>query len=470
MKKYYLLVVVLLLGLSLVGCDAVAPPADTALKASGVVEAVEFSVAAQVSGEVKQVNFSEGNQVSVGDVLFVLENKTLQAQYDQAVAALEAAEANQTLAEQGLVSAQSGVDAAQIGLNLANLQYENVLKNYQSLELPQRQDSWNADVPDEFELPVWYFETSEKIQAAQDEVTAALNALETEQADLASILDDTGNADIVAAEQRLAEAQVAFQIAQDLLDKEVAANGRDSINDYVQSLYDSAKAELDSAQAEYDNMLSDVAYTDLLEARARVAVAYERYQLALGYYYGLLVGEDSLEVSIAKLTVDQADAYLTQAKAGLAQAQAAVDQADKAVGQAQANLDIVSVQVDNLQVTAKVDGVVLAKTIEVGELVQPGITVMTLGKLDDLTITVYIPEDQYGQILLGDKVQVRVDSYPNDTFSGVVTRIADQAEYTPRNVQTEEDRRTTVFAIVISVGDTQGKLKPGMPADVTFSN
>ena len=81
---------------------------------------------------------------------------------------------------------------------------------------------------------------------------------------------------------------------------------------------------------------------------------------------------------------------------------------------------------------------------------------------------VYVPEDQYGEIMLGDSAVVSVDSFPDEFFDAVVTRIADQAEYTPRNVQTEEDRKTTVFAVELSVEDLGGKLKPGMPADVTF--
>ena len=94
---------------------------------------------------------------------------------------------------------------------------------------------------------------------------------------------------------------------------------------------------------------------------------------------------------------------------------------------------------------------------------------MVIGLLDDLTITVYLAEDAYGQVNLGDKGNVTVNSYPDEVFTAEVIRIADEAEFTPRNVQTEEDRRTTVFAIELSVLDLEGKLKPGMPADVSFS-
>ncbi len=93
---------------------------------------------------------------------------------------------------------------------------------------------------------------------------------------------------------------------------------------------------------------------------------------------------------------------------------------------------------------------------------------MTIGDLDQLKITVYVPEDRYGEIQLGDQAQVTVDSFPGEAFDAIVVRIADRAEFTPRNVQTEEDRRTTVYAVELMVETPGGKLKPGMPADVIF--
>jgi multidrug resistance efflux pump len=93
---------------------------------------------------------------------------------------------------------------------------------------------------------------------------------------------------------------------------------------------------------------------------------------------------------------------------------------------------------------------------------------MTIAVLDKLTITVYIPEDKYGQIKLGDRAKLSVDSFPDETFEAMVIRIANRAEYTPRNVQTKEDRQTTVYAIELAVSDNEGKLKPGMPTDVVF--
>jgi len=93
---------------------------------------------------------------------------------------------------------------------------------------------------------------------------------------------------------------------------------------------------------------------------------------------------------------------------------------------------------------------------------------LTMADLTNLTITVYVPEDRYGQISLGQTAEVRVDSFPGLTFTATVVHIADQAEFTPRNVQTVEGRSSTFYAIKLQVSDPDGKLKIGMPADVVF--
>jgi len=91
-----------------------------------------------------------------------------------------------------------------------------------------------------------------------------------------------------------------------------------------------------------------------------------------------------------------------------------------------------------------------------------------MANLNELTITVYVPEDRYGEIHLGQTVDVTVDSFPGETFTATVSNIADQAEFTPRNVQTVSGRSATVYAVKLKVSDPTGKLKIGMPADVVF--
>jgi multidrug resistance efflux pump len=117
---------------------------------------------------------------------------------------------------------------------------------------------------------------------------------------------------------------------------------------------------------------------------------------------------------------------------------------------------------------APIAGLVLYRSVEPGEIVAAGAPLMTMIDPDDLTLTVYVPEDRYGQIKLGQSYPVTVDSFPGETFVGTVTHIAGKAEFTPRNVQTTDSRKNTVFAVKLTLPPTDGKLKPGMPADVRF--
>jgi HlyD family secretion protein len=265
---------------------------------------------------------------------------------------------------------------------------------------------------------------------------------------------------LAEVENRLAQAQSAFLNAQQVLDQAQAQTDT-ALHDAAQQASDSAKAELDAAQQAYNELLTTQEATDILDARARLAASQRRYDNAVDRYNALLTGEDSLTVKAAADSV-------AQAQANVDSAQSRVTQAQKAIDQAQAAIDLIDIQLGKLVITAPLDGVVLARSIEIGEVVMAGASALTLGELSHLTITVYIPENRYGEIKLGDSASVSVDSFPNQTFNAAVIRIADQAEFTPRNVQTSEGRQTTVFAVKLSVQNPAGLLKPGMPADVTF--
>ncbi|HEX2981830.1 MAG TPA: efflux RND transporter periplasmic adaptor subunit, partial [Anaerolineaceae bacterium] len=158
------------------------------------------------------------------------------------------------------------------------------------------------------------------------------------------------------------------------------------------------------------------------------------------------------------------------AQAGVNQAEAGVAQAEAGLAQAKSALAIISLQIEKASVKAPVDGVVLTKDLQVGEIVAPGGLVMSIGQLDDVDLTVYVAEADYGEIKLDQTVSVRVDSFPGQSFKGKVSAIANEAEFTPRNVQTVDGRKTTVYAVKIGVSNPDRALKPGMPADVTFED
>ena len=98
-------------------------------------------------------------------------------------------------------------------------------------------------------------------------------------------------------------------------------------------------------------------------------------------------------------------------------------------------------------------------------MVVPGARLFKIGNLNDAWLKIYLVEKDIGKISLGAKAQVGVDAYPKEVFTGAVTWIAKEAEFTPKNIQTKEERTGLVFAVKISIPNPEQKLLPGMPAD-----
>jgi HlyD family secretion protein len=446
-----------------------ADEADGILHASGTVEAVEVIVSSELSGRVVEIFVGEGSIVQAGDLLFKLDDEIYQAQRKLALTGYQTAETNIQVAQAAVNTAKAALESAQLKSEAAQLQYEITLAAARMEERPSRIISWKQDIPYEFNLPVWYFQKTETLESAEAEVNNAKDALDIENENFEDTLERATNDNLLDAERRLLDAQESFLIAEDLLNRAKQQNDQE-LRDSAQTSFDTAKEELEAAQTAYDDMLSDEAEDEILEARARLTLAQERYETALDRYHSLQTGENSLQVQAAQMAVTQADSAVTLAQAQVSQAEKQLLQIEKSRDQAQAEIDLIDIQIQKLSVTSATPGIVSSKNIELGEVIQPGAVAMTLDQIDSLTITVYIPEDRYGQIALGDHARLTVDSFPGEIFDAVVTRIADRAEFTPRNVQTEEGRRTTVFAVELSVREADAKLKPGMPADVTFGD
>jgi len=437
MKNTKLTLLIIALLLTTVGC---VPTQSEALQASGQIEATEIAIAPELSGRVTDVYVSEGDSVKTGDPLLKLDDSLLQSEKQSAQAALDSANAN--------------VRAAQVTLDAAQLQYNLTLDASLAEEASTRISIWDESKPTEFDQPVWYFSKAERIQATQDEVDAAKTAFDDVMTKLTDTEAKAGSAEFLAVEATLAQARIAFQNAKDVLDNTSGTSDGQSLRDAAQVIYDEKKIDLEDAQKDYDDALTTEGAQDVMDARADAVIAQETYDSALDKLRALQTGADSPSVQTAAKAVDQAQAQLELAQAS--------------VTAAQANLDMFNIQMDKLTVLAPMDGVILTRSIHVGEVAQAGAATLTIADLSKLTVTVYLPEDRYGEVNVGDEVSFTADSFPNETFNAVVTRIADQAEFTPRNVQTKEERQTTVYAIELEVNNADGKLKPGMPVDVIF--
>ena len=438
-KKITLIGSVVVVGMLAAACGG-ANQNGAALSASGTISSTSVNIAPEVGGKIAEVAVSEGEEVKKGDLLFRLEDDLLQSQYDQADASRKVAE--------------TVVQAAEDQLAAARIQYDLAAQGAQSAMPDYYQAAWDKSPMDEFDRPAWYFTQSEEIQAAQNVVADAQTRLESKLKELDNVLADANNADFVDLEKRLADAQFTLRAADRTLEIAKDAADNDALESSSQDLYDLALADLENVQKEYDQALNTTAAEDVLDARAAAAVAQVQLDNAGNLLAEVQVGSDSLQVQSVAAAVQQAQSALDQAQANLAAAEAGVK--------------TLSIQLEKTKVYSPISGVVLVKNLEEGELVNAGSQVMKVGNLDEVKVTVYIPEDQYGMINFGQEVVAAVDSFPEKSYTGKVTYISDEAEFTPSNVQTVEGRKSTVFAVEITLPNPDHDLKSGMPADVKF--
>lgn len=139
--------------------------------------------------------------------------------------------------------------------------------------------------------------------------------------------------------------------------------------------------------------------------------------------------------------------------------------AESDLSRASAARAVAEISYNEANIKAPISGTILTKAVEIGDLLSPYSTVVTMADLTVLQMMVYVPEYRYGKINLGDEVSIFVDSYPGESFSGKVIYISDQAEFTPKNIQTKEERVSQVYGVKIQIPNKDMKLKPGMPAD-----
>ncbi len=409
------------------------------LYASGTIEAPQVVITSQIGGQVVVINVHPGDQVEIGQELIQLDDAILQAQLSQAAAAVVQAESNLALVAAGLPKAQRDVANASAELEVIHAQ-QAIDELYDKAELMAAQAAKeNAD-------------GRNSVRLAERRVNGLLAPATEIDLDIAKSTVILTDAAIKRAEREL---------------KRLLAKPEDNpkraaavlLVSVLKKQHDLAVRRLNYLEQGPNDITIAQAEADLRLAQAALDDAEQRYkQLSDGPDPDLLV--------LAEMRFVTAQANLAAAQAAPSPEQLAL--AESQVGVVQAGLDVVQAQITKLILSAPLDCIVVNRSVEPGEVVAPGAPLLTLARLDDLTITVYIPEDRYGAISLGQKALVRVDSFPGEKFEATVMRIADQAEFTPRNVQTEEGRKSTVFAVELSVQSPPGKLKPGMPADVYF--
>lgn len=168
----------------------------------------------------------------------------------------------------------------------------------------------------------------------------------------------------------------------------------------------------------------------------------------------------------ARAARDQTAAQLAQLREGFRVEE--IEGARAELQRANADLDLAELDLARCQLFAPAAGRVLSKSREPGEMVQPGTPIVTLGDLSRPWVNVYVGERDLGKVRLGMPAQVTVDSFPDQPFPGKVTFISERAEFTPKNIQTPDERVKLVYRVKVEVETRNDALKPGMPADTVL--
>ena len=169
-------------------------------------------------------------------------------------------------------------------------------------------------------------------------------------------------------------------------------------------------------------------------------------------------------VTRARATLVKQQETYSELEEGTRKEEIAVDSAN--THQAEETLDLSRIRLGYTTLTAPLNGVILVRQAELGEVMSPGTPVVTLADLEHIWVRVYVPETELGRVRWGQDVSVHTDTYPGKTYRGHVSFISSEAEFTPKSVQTEKERVTLVYRMKVDVENPNLELKPGMPADV----
>lgn len=414
---------------------ATTPAAGPYIAASGSIEATLMGVTSEVGGRVAAIHADEGDEVQAGQVVVELDTALMDAEIRRAEAAVALAQAGVELA--GAPVSPELIAKAEAYQQQAELAAQAAYQAWQDAQAVR-------DAPREIDVELAGARTKSAAAEVQVQIAGILaQAADLEQAMYERLVKGLeGGVEVMvpgpggptpvkvpAPPQTLEQAREQWNLASQRTWQAYAAleEARRARNAALQALAD--------AQRRRENPLA-------LEAQVHAAEA--NYQQALA-------------------AVEAARRAVEDLKAGPRPEDLAVAQAELA--KARAALTLLQTQREKMILRAPAAGLVTERSVGLGEMIAPNVRILRIANLDQVTLTVYVPEPQVGRVKIGQRVQVEVDAYPGRQFEGRVTRIADEAEFTPKSVQTKEERVSLVFAVEIEIPNPDHALKPGMPAD-----
>ncbi len=411
-------------------------PLGEVIAASGIIEAQEVSITAEIGGRITNLRVDEGDQVEEGDLLIELDVDLLAAQIKQAQAALRLAQANLAKIEAG--AKKEDIRQAEALLEQAIAAREGAYQAWLDAQALR-------DDPQELSLEIEAAKTA--LAVAEEGVTQAranLKATRTQENSLARTYD-------VLRE--------GFDIA-------ITIPGGGTVERHIEA----SPAIINQTLREWNLWSQEtwIAWSALYQALAARDGAERRLEILMEMRDNPLAAQAQLDAALTQYEMTQADVAAAQAQLDTLRAGPTEHQVDMArahLQEAEASLKALEVQLEKMSLKAPRAGLILERMVNEGEIAAPGSPLLRVADLDTVTLMVYVPEPQIGRVKVGQEAQVEVDSYPGQSFAGRVVFIAPEAEFTPQSVQTKEERATLVFGVKVEIPNPDHRLKPGMLAD-----
>jgi HlyD family secretion protein len=435
------------------------------LEASGTVEGTLVRIASRLPGKVARVLVDEGDPVAKGQQLLELEDQDTRAEVDQARARLANTRAR-------LEEALAGTRRESLRQAEAELARATALRMGAADAVRNLESQWANST-----------ELKQSVEAAESQVAATRATLEVAVAHLSRLKVGARPDAVLEAEAAVAGARATADRAAAEEDRLRRAYEEGAIAqrewNLAQTERDVAAANLTRARAHLADLLAGARPEEIREAEQQVAAAraaHEGARASLANARRLY--RDRLP---ARERLDAARAELRQAASAVAAARAhlellrrgtraeVVQQLRAQLAEARAALGLAEWHQRELRIRSPVGGRVTDRYVQPGEVVQPGIRLLQLEDMRTMWVRVYLSENGYGRVRVGERVTVTTDSLPDQVFTGRVSTIAREAEYTPRSVQTKEERVNLMFAIRVEVENRAGALLIGMPVDVQFA-
>ncbi len=388
---------------------------DGFISVSGRIEADEYNAATKIAGKVERLLVEEGADVNKGQLLAKLYSRQAEAQ-------LESARKEVSLWENRLAQARFSLSQGreQTGANIRQAE-ANLSVNHSQLSRAQAAYQQNLAQLEQA-----------KIQVKQAE-------LEEEQA----------RASVKKAGATLAYAEKEYERFKNLVKEDAVPKSR---FDEVETRFIATREELVLAEKQADKAREAVEVSRKNQGVAEAAVNMGRASMG--------EGRAAINAGRAGVNLAQAGFFdVRQREEEVRNAVAMLEKARAALASAEADLS-------DSRVYSPISGRVTTKISEPGEVIAAGTPIFTLIDLDRLYLRVFLPTDKAGKVKIGNSARIQPDALGKETFEGVVTKVADTAEFTPKNVETKEQRAKLVFEVKIKVlNNRDRKLKAGMPAE-----